>query len=175
MFDPCWSTVSLVLWTNLRTLVSVPEQASNSRPESADASSVWYFTSGANSDEIAMNHVFTPHERCVYQQLGTWSRLFLSCQGALHRPLREPSRMISLVTGKTWEIETSPECPPMSTYVHLCPHMSTYVHLSRHRARFPGALQHFYAFAGMCMHFYAVIPILSEWDLDGFSGTMSDS
>ena len=63
----------------------------------------------------------------------------------------------------------------VSTYVHLCPPMSTYVHLSRHRARFPGALQHFYAFAGMCMHFYAVIPILSEWDLDGFSGTMSDS
>ena len=59
--------------------------------------------------------------------------------------------------------------------VHLCPPMSTYLHLSRHRARFPGALQHFYAFACMCMHFYAVIPILSEWDLDGFSGTMSDS
>ena len=34
-----------VPWPNLSTLGSLPEQASNSRPESADASSVWYFTS----------------------------------------------------------------------------------------------------------------------------------
>ena len=134
--------------------MSVPEQASNSRPESADASSVWYFTSGANSDEIAMNHVFTPHERCVYQQLGTWSRLFLSCQGALHRPLREPSRMISLVTGKTWEIETSPECPPMSTYVHICPPVKAQSQISRSIAAFLCICWHVYAF--LCCHTYIV-------------------
>jgi hypothetical protein len=116
MFDPCWSTVSLVLWPNLSTLVSVPEQASNSRPESADASSVWYFTSGANSDE----HV---HVRCVYQQLGTWSRSSHPFLPRCTATSLEGAQSHDILGDR--EIMGNRNKSRVSTYVHLCPPIST--------------------------------------------------